>query len=155
LSEVDESEDPDVNDKSFEINFLDSSGFDPKQYTNCELENPDLPRKNELEFENETEMVVEQSKDPDILKLKNNIMQGKADKSTMSKFLLIDEVLYFLSNADHDPVVRLYVPMHYRSGVVKQYHDDIGHMGIDLIRQKYHWSNLYQEIYDYVSKCVT
>lgn len=68
-------------------------------------------------------------------------------------------MFYYLTNADNDPILRLYVPFHYRSGVIKQYHDDNGHLGIDktfdAIRQKYYWPNLYKELYDYVSKCVT
>ena len=43
--------------------------------------------------------------------------------------------------------------------VVSQYHDDNGHMGVqktyDAIRQKYFWPNLFQELYEYVSKCVS
>lgn len=37
--------------------------------------------------------------------------------------------------------------------------DDNGHMGIDKtfdsIRQKYYWPNLYKQLYEYVSSCVT
>ena len=42
--------------------------------------------------------------------------------------------------------------------VVTQYHDDNGHMGVqktyNSIRQKYFWPNLFQELYELVSKCV-
>ena len=42
--------------------------------------------------------------------------------------------------------------------VVRQYHDDNGHMGVqktyDFIRQKYFWPNLFQELYGYITVCV-
>ena len=42
---------------------------------------------------------------------------------------------------------------------MKQYHDDNGHMGIDktfdAIRQKNFWPNLYKNLYEYISSCVT
>ena len=51
------------------------------------------------------------------------------------------------------------IPGHLREWVVKQYHDDNGHMGIDktfdTIRQKYYWPNLYKMLYEYVTICVT
>ena len=43
--------------------------------------------------------------------------------------------------------------------VIKQYHDDNGHMGIektfDTLRHKYYWPNMYKELYEYVNNCVT
>ena len=49
----------------------------------------------------------------------------------------------------------LYVPEHLRERVVKQYHDDNGHMGIDktfdAIHQKYYWPNLYKMLYENVT----
>ena len=49
--------------------------------------------------------------------------------------------------------------MSLRAVVIKQYHDDNGHMGVqktfDCIRQKYFWPNLFKEIYQYVSSCTT
>ena len=43
--------------------------------------------------------------------------------------------------------------------VIKQYHDDNGHMGIDktfdVLRFKYYWPNMYKELYEYVNNCVT
>ena len=54
-------------------------------------------------------------------------------------------------------MLRLYIPEQLRQLVVKQYHDDNGHMGVqmtyDAIHQKYYWPNLFKELYDYVSAC--
>jgi len=50
------------------------------------------------------------------------------------------------------------VPVQFRHQVVRQYHDDIGHMGIDktfdAIRQRDFWPNMYKQLYQYSNKCV-
>lgn len=71
------------------------------------------------------------------------------------KHLIIDDVLYYLTNSENFSVQRLYVPTKYGSGVVKQYHDNNGHLSIDkkvdTIRQMYNWLKLYKELCEYVS----
>ena len=65
--------------------------------------------------------------------------------------------MYYLSNVNDDPCLRLFIPKHLRIFVVKQYHDQNGHMGVqktfDSIHQKYYWPNLFKEINKYVNKC--
>ena len=77
------------------------------------------------------------------------------EKEIQTKHIIIDNILYYLSDPDNDPILRLYVPKHLRNAVVKEYHDDNGHMGVqktsDEIRQKYYWPNLYKEIYQYMT----
>ena len=55
--------------------------------------------------------------------------------------------------------MRLYVREHLRNRTVKQYHDDNRHMGIhktyDVISQKKFWPNLYKNLYEFISSCVT
>lgn len=62
-----------------------------------------------------------------------------------------------MSDPDDNPTLRLFVPGHLRQAVVKQYHDDNGHMGVqktyDSIRRKYFWPNLFQDLNEYVSSC--
>ena len=40
----------------------------------------------------------------------------------------------------------------------RQYHDNNGHIGIDnthdAIKTKYHWPNMYKNLYQYVASCV-
>ena len=73
--------------------------------------------------------------------------------------LIIDDVLYYLTNSEIFSVQRLYVPIQYGPGVVKQYHDDKGHLSIDkkfdTIRQMYNWLKLYKELCEYVSIFMT
>lgn len=68
-------------------------------------------------------------------------------------------MLYYRTNAENYTVQRLYVPIQLGPGVDKQYHNNNGHLRIDktfdTIRQKYYQLNLYKELYDYVSMCVT
>ena len=84
---------------------------------------------------------------------------GKSNKGKEKNYIVTDEVLYYISNLNDEPTLRLYVPEHLRDRVVKQYHDDNGHMGIDKTfdanRQKYFWPNLYKNLYEYISSCVT
>ena len=51
------------------------------------------------------------------------------------------------------------IPKQLQDTVIKQYHDDNGHMGIDKtfesIKRKYYFPNLYQKLTSYVNACVT
>lgn len=160
-SKTSEADEPDAHDNSLEINFINSNAINPRDYTNLYIGEPDIPYKPNIELTEDGEVNIadEQAKDPGIALLIRQLQLGQAKKSAGEKHILIDNVLCYLTNADNDPILRLYVPFHYRSGVIKQYHDDNGHLGIDktfdAIRQKYYWPNLYKELYDYVSKCVT
>ena len=53
----------------------------------------------------------------------------------------------------------LYIPKQLQDAVIKQYHADNGHMGIDKtfesIKRKYYFPNLYQRLTSYVNACVT
>lgn len=152
-------EEPDISDKALEINFIDSSQINPKEYASADVELPDMPSFSKVvsEFEG-INMFEEQEKDPEIRALRLNIQQGRAEKSLLKRHMLIDDVHYFLSNPEHNPTMRLYVPKHYRLTVLRSYRDDHGHFGLDktfdAIRDKYYWPNLYKEIYDHVNKCI-
>lgn len=153
-------EEPDISDKTLKVNFIDSSQINPKEYASAYVELPDmlLFNKDVSEFGG-IDMLQEQDKDPEIRALRLKFQQGRAEQSVLKKHMLIDDVLYFLSSPEHNPTVRLYVPAHYRPTVPKSYHDDHGHFSLDRtfdsIREKYFWPNLYKEIYDNVSKCIT
>ena len=147
----------DINDNTFEVNTLNSNRFEPKKFAKCDVSMDDPLKKPEDCFP-ELDMVKEQAKDDEILELKTILVHGDPGKDTQRKHLIVDGVLYYLSDPDNDPILRLYVPRHLRTGVITQYHDGNGHMGVqksfDGIRQKYYWPNLYKEIYQYVTNCV-
>ena len=48
--------------------------------------------------------------------------------------MMHEGVLYYLSNPDNDPPpppFSLYAPIHFRTLLIKQYHDENGHFGVD------------------------
>ena len=102
-------------------------------------------------------MKCEQIRDDGISEIRSMILNGKESKDVQKHYLLIDDLVYYLSNVNDDPCLRLFIPKHLRNFVVTQYHDQNGHMGVqitfDSIRQKYYWPNLFKEINKYVSEC--
>ena len=160
-NQVETEEEPfvlDLNENTFEVGAINSNEIDPKEFANCRI-----PEKNNLEVPDTEltglDMVTEQAKDNEILKLKTTLKHGEPSTAVKRRYVLENEILYYLSDPNDNPTLRLYVPEHLRAMVVKQYHDDNGHMGVqktyDSIRQKYFWPNLFQELYDYVSVCVS
>ncbi|CAC5422638.1 unnamed protein product [Mytilus coruscus] len=117
----------------------------------------DIPEKKKFQFE-EFDMSIEQVKDKTLRELKEQLVSDKVPEAVQNKYIIIDDILYYISNVDNDPIIRLYIPSHIKQAVVEQYHDKNGHMGIDKtfdsIRQKYFWPNMFKELYNYVTTCV-
>ncbi|CAC5408706.1 unnamed protein product [Mytilus coruscus] len=106
----------------------------------------------------EFDMSIEQVKDKTLSELKEQLVSDKVPEAVQNKYIIIDDILSYISNVDNDPIIRLYIPSHIKQAVVEQYHDKNGHMGIDKtfdsIRQKYFWPNMFKELYNYVTTCV-
>ena len=142
----------DVNDYLYEVNVLDSNQFDPKTFASCDLPNDKSFEKCDCSdlVKGGFDMTVEQSRDDSISEIRSMILNDKESKYVQKHYLLIDDLVYYLSNVNDDPCLRLFIPKHLTSFVVKQYHDENGHMGVqktfDSIRQKYYWPNLFKEI---------
>ena len=102
-------------------------------------------------------MKFEQTRDDDISEIRSMILNGKESKDVQKHYLLVDDLVYYLSNVNDDPCLRLFIPKHLRNFVVTQYHDQNGYVGVqktfDSVRQKYYWPNLFKEINKYVSEC--
>ena len=49
---------------------------------------------------------------------------------------------------------RLYIPKLIQEDLLKQIHDDMGHMSIQLLDRKYFWPRLYKEVTNYINSCV-
>ena len=149
-----EDYDIDISDKAYKINPL---RFSPKEYARCTLLPSDPIEKPTLD-EN-IDMVIEQAKDDTLIELKVGLQNDKVPTAVQKRHLIIDNILYYISNMDADPILRLYIPEHLRDVVIRQYLDWNGHMGIDktydAIKQKYYWPYLYKELYEYVSCCIT
>ena len=104
-------------------------------------------------------MKEEQEKDENLLEIKNKLENGKADKTLYKKYFEAEGIIYYISQVDDDPNLRLYIPSHLQDKVMEQYHDLNGHMSItktfEAIKQKYYWPNLYKILYKKIEECVT
>ena len=142
----------------FEINFIDGSRIDPKKYAKYDYQYEDKQCNKELRVP-WFDLTVDQSKDKELVQLKENLQTEKASQATTSKYIILDNILYYLSKCDSDPAIRLYIPSHLKKLVIEQYHDQNGHMGIEktynAIKGKYYWPKMYKELYQYINSCVT
>ena len=75
--------------------------------------------------------VKEQEKDEIILDLKIRLQKGDVTSADYSRHVVLDDTLYYISNVNDNPTLRTYIPYYIKVAVIKQYHDDNGHMGID------------------------
>ena len=157
LTQENDTYEPDISDKAYQINALNSNRFDPKEFASSKLPPTETVIKPTLG--DDVDMATEQSKDAVIMELKMGLQNEKLPNSIQKRHIVMDNILYFISNADSDPILRLYIPEHLRDFVIKQYHDWNGHMGTDKtydsMKSKYYWPNMYKAVYDYVGKCVT
>ena len=116
-------------------------------------ENHDLPTLEDFD------MRVEQEKDPELLQLKRDLSQKNNKTSLFRRYMIKDGIVYYLSQVDDEPVLRLYIPKHLRENIIKQYHDDNGHMGVNktflTIKEKYYWPGLWKQLDKAISACVT
>lgn len=69
---------------------------------------------------NDLSMKEEQTKDEKICQIKKQIESGVAGANIQSQFIIIDDVVYYISKPDSDTVIRLYVPEHLRESIVVQ-----------------------------------
>lgn len=99
----------DINDNSYQVNVLDSSQFDPKTYASCTLPEKDSLEKFETSDFKDFDMCAEQSKDDELVSLKLKIDSGDPGKDKQKHYLIIDNLLYYISNTDDDSCLRLYV----------------------------------------------
>ena len=150
-------DEPDVSDNAYEINALNSNCFRPRDFA---VSKAPLPKEiGKAELDPDIDIVQEQAKDEAIVAIMKTLKKDEVPSSIEKRHIVIDGVLYYISNVDDDPALRLYIPENLKGNVVTQYHDHNGHMGIDktfeTIKQKYYWPNMYKELYAYVEKCIT
>ena len=153
----DDDQQVEIDDRNYSVSVINSNQFEPKEFASYERDD-DPASTSERPIIQGLDLISEQEEDRDISELKRRIKGGKATKLERKKYILMDDIVYYLSEPDDDPVFRLYVPSHLRKRVLVQYHDDHGHMGVEKtfhsIRQKYFWPGLLKEIAEYVNKCI-
>ena len=54
-------------------------------------------------------IIEEQSKDKELVQIQETLQNGKASQSVNSKYINLDDILYYLSKQDTDLIIRLYV----------------------------------------------
>ena len=105
---------------SHKVNVIDSSKFDPTKYVNPELPFSDLDDKPKL---TDIDTYDEQQKDDSIVQLIKNLDTGKLSKSLERPLIVIENILYFISDVDGSPHLRLYLSDHLTNAMIKGYHD--------------------------------
>ena len=147
-----------ISDNTYEINVLNSTGLSTKQFVSVPPPEEGKVKVCPVELQG-YDMITEQNKDPELVKIREQIGQPSAPKTVQKRYLLIEGIMHFISDPDDDPKIRLVVPAHLVEKLLQQYHIDNGHGGIDTthdtLKQKYFWPGMYKQIYKYVSECVT
>ena len=146
---------PDITDKMFEVNMINSSNINPKVFSQYDHQIRDNQCTKEELYLPGYDLVTEQTKDKEILKLKEELQSGKMSQAINSKYILLDNLLYYLPKPDSDLVIWLYIPDHLQKEVMEQYHNNNCHMGIDkthdAIKTKYYRPNMYKDLYQYIT----
>ena len=103
---------PDRTNKMFEVSMINSSNINPKTFAQYDYQITDNQcTKEELKLA-WLDLVTEQTKDEELFKIREELQNGKASQAINSKYILLDNVLYYLSKADSDPVIQLYILGH-------------------------------------------
>ena len=150
-----------IDDRSLEIGAINSNEINPRDFASSHVDPPGDVLKPDIDLPEDFNMVEEQQKDEEIGKLKNRINKGTATKAEQTHYFETEDgLLYYLSQPDsEDPRLRLYIPQEMENIVIKQYHDQLGHMALDKtydsMRLKYFFPNMYRKLNSYIEKCVT
>ena len=90
-------EEIEVNDNAFQIGVINSDETEPKQFASLTAEDNPKEILEQIKFEG-FDMHVEQNKDPDLILIRKQMQAENGPKLVKRKYILIDEVLYFLSH---------------------------------------------------------
>ena len=105
LTEGSDQIEPEISNNTFEIRHINSNRFDPKAFAHFQqiAEDRQHPEKECMCFD----IVTEQNKDEDIHNIKQQLIKGTASSAIESKHIIIDDILYFVSNPIDQPTLRL------------------------------------------------
>ena len=78
----------------------------------------------------------------------------------MQNFVIMDDRVYHVSaplRLDPEPHLQVVIPSCLTPTILKMYHDELGHLGIDetydKIRSRYFWSNMYHDVVLHMNRC--
>ena len=151
--ESNEATDIHVPGLTYYVQTLNSSNFAPKKYATFTMKQEliDLSKLGE-----DLDMVEEQKKDQEISKIFEEIQTKKIKNGT--RYITQDGVLYYISDMQGDPIMRLYVPTQFRQNLIAAYHDENGHFGVDkcyhTLARSYYWPNMFRDLWEHINKCI-
>ncbi|UYV63475.1 hypothetical protein LAZ67_2004171, partial [Cordylochernes scorpioides] len=102
-----------------------------------------------------TNVDIEQTKDPDLAKIIDNLNSGY----TRKEFSIIDGILYKKNYSTTGRPWLMMIPKHLRSEVIADLHDapTARHLGFartyDKVKKRFYWPGLYRTVRQYVSHC--
>ena len=74
--------------------------------------------------------MVEEKNDGHI-QVEEKLEKEKLFPAVARKYILLNNILYFISKVDTDPILRLCIPKHLHSDSISEYRSDLDHIGID------------------------
>ena len=93
---------PDITDRTFEVNLINSSNITSKRFAQYDNQYEDKQcNKEELEIPG-FDFIIEQSKDKELVQLKDRLQSEKMSSSFVSKYIILDNILYYLSKSDSE-----------------------------------------------------
>ena len=160
--EVELSEDngeTEMRDGAIEIAVINSNKINPSDFMVVEQESfHSEDTVVDIELPENLDVQVEQDKDAEIIDIKKKMATKPDDSTLFSKYMIKNKILFYISQIDDDPKLRVYVPSHLKDQVMKQYHDENGHMGLSklflTIKEKYYWPRMYKDLNDAIDACV-
>ena len=88
-----------------------------------------IPDSSEL-TKNNIIMSHEHSLDNEASLIMKSLRTGSATNKLFKHYTIIEDTLYYISDTEDDPCLRLFIPEKFRGVVEKEYHDLNGHMGV-------------------------
>ena len=155
LSRLHHTNDYETDLPGHDINVINSDRINVTQEVNKiddhDYDNLDIPT---VDFDTATE----QDKDTNLLKLKQSIIDKTANDSSLRTHVVLDNTLYYMTDKEANHYLRVVVPVHLQSIILKECHDGSSHLGIDKtfdrIKERYYWRDLYRSVVRYIAACV-
>ena len=96
---------PDITDRTFEVNLIDSNDINPKRFAQYHHQYEDKKcNKVELKIRG-FDLVIEKSQDKECVQLKDRLQSEKMSSSIASKYIILDNILYYLYRSDSDAII--------------------------------------------------
>ena len=96
---------PDIDDRTFEVNIINSDRIDTSQFIASQPPPPEKENDPKTLALPGLDMTQEQAKDKEISTIIKQIKENKAPKSITRKHTVINDILYYVSDPEDDPVI--------------------------------------------------